>query len=61
MASNLKNLSDYSDKNLTDMGKKKFAIVVSEWNEEVTESLYQGAYETLIANGVTKENIIKKI
>lgn len=61
MASNLKNLSDYSDKNLTDMGKKKFAIVVSEWNEEVTESLYQGAYETLIANGVTKENIIKKM
>ncbi|KOF04513.1 6,7-dimethyl-8-ribityllumazine synthase [Roseivirga seohaensis] len=61
MASNLKNLSDYSDKNLTDMGKKKFAIVVSEWNEEVTESLYQGAYETLIANGATKENIIKKM
>ncbi|WP_421977598.1 6,7-dimethyl-8-ribityllumazine synthase [Roseivirga seohaensis] len=61
MASNLKNLSDYSDKNLTDMGKKKFAIVVSEWNEEVTESLYQGAYETLIANGASKENIIKKM
>lgn len=61
MASNLKNLSAYSDKNLTDMGKKKFAIVVSEWNEEVTESLYQGAYETLIANGATKENIIKKM
>ncbi|KYG83705.1 6,7-dimethyl-8-ribityllumazine synthase [Roseivirga echinicomitans] len=61
MASNLKSLSDYSDKNITDMGKKKFAIVVSEWNEEVTESLYQGAYETLIANGVSKDNIIKKM
>lgn len=43
------------------MSKKKFAIVVSEWNEEVTESLYQGAYETLIANGVSKGNIIKKM
>ena len=43
------------------MGKKKFAIVVSEWNEEVTESLYQGAYETLIANGVSKDNIVKKM
>lgn len=61
MASNLKNLSDYSDKNITDMSKKKFAIVVSEWNEEVTESLYQGAYETLISQGASKENIIKKM
>jgi len=61
MASNLKNLSDYSDKNLTNMADKKFAIVVSEWNEEVTESLYQGAYETLIAQGATKENIVKKM
>jgi len=61
MASNLKNLSDYSDRNITDMSKKKFAIVVSEWNEEVTESLYQGAYETLISQGANKENIIKKM
>lgn len=43
------------------MSKKKFAIVVSEWNEEVTESLYQGAYETLISQGASKENIIKKM
>uniref|UniRef100_UPI004048DB27 6,7-dimethyl-8-ribityllumazine synthase n=1 Tax=Roseivirga sp. TaxID=1964215 RepID=UPI004048DB27 len=60
MASNLKNLSDYSSKNMADMSKKKFAVIVSEWNEEVTESLYQGAYETLVANGVAKENIIRK-
>ncbi|MFT6971878.1 MAG: 6,7-dimethyl-8-ribityllumazine synthase [Roseivirga sp.] len=60
MASNLKNLSDYSSKNIVVMGNKKFAVIVSEWNEEVTESLYQGAYETLIANGVAKENIIRK-
>ena len=60
MASNLKNLSDYSSKNVADMSKKKFAVIVSEWNEEVTESLYQGAYETLVSNGVAKENIIRK-
>jgi 6,7-dimethyl-8-ribityllumazine synthase len=60
MASNLKNLSDYSSKNVADMSKKKFAVIVSEWNEDVTESLYQGAYETLVANGVAKENIIRK-
>ncbi len=60
MASNQKNLSDYSQKNIKDISQSKFAIVVSEWNEEVTEALYQGAYETLLGNGATKENIIRK-
>ncbi len=40
MASTIKNLSDYSNKNLIDIDDKKFAIVVSEWNDQVTESLY---------------------
>jgi len=60
MASSLKSLSDYSSNNLTDVSSKKFAIVVSEWNEEVTESLYSGAYQTLLQHGVQKENIIRK-
>lgn len=59
MASNLKNLSDHSGKNMKGLQDKKFAIVVSEWNEEVTESLYNGAYETLLENGIPKENIQK--
>ncbi|WKK76502.2 6,7-dimethyl-8-ribityllumazine synthase [Marivirga salinae] len=59
MASNLKNLSDHSGKNMKGLQDNKFAILVSEWNEEVTESLYNGAYETLIENGIPKENIQK--
>jgi 6,7-dimethyl-8-ribityllumazine synthase len=59
MASNLKNLSEHSGKNMKGLQDKKFAIVVSEWNEEVTESLYNGAYETLLDNGIPKENIEK--
>ncbi|WP_296623260.1 6,7-dimethyl-8-ribityllumazine synthase [Marivirga sp.] len=59
MASNLKNLSEHSGKNMKGLQKKKFAILVSEWNEEVTESLYNGAYETLLENGIPKENIQK--
>ncbi|WKK82719.2 6,7-dimethyl-8-ribityllumazine synthase [Marivirga arenosa] len=59
MASNLKNLSTHSGKNMKGLHDKKFAIVVSEWNEEVTESLYNGAYESLIENGIPKENIQK--
>ncbi len=39
---------------------KKFAIVVAEWNEEITEPLFEGAHAALIALGVKKENIIRK-
>ncbi|MBL3654997.1 6,7-dimethyl-8-ribityllumazine synthase [Fulvivirga sediminis] len=60
MASSQKNLSDYSSKNIQDISNKKFAIVVSEWNDEVTEALYSGAYETLINNGADRNNIIRK-
>jgi 6,7-dimethyl-8-ribityllumazine synthase len=41
-------------------GKKKIAIVVAEWNEEITEALYQGALDSLVENGVKRENIIRK-
>ncbi len=60
MASSVKNLSDYSSKNVKDISESTFAIVVSEWNEEVTEALYQGAFETLVGHGAQKSNIIRK-
>lgn len=60
MASSVKNLSDYTSKNVKDISKSTFAIVVSEWNDEVTEALYQGAFETLVSHGAKKENILRK-
>lgn len=61
MASSEKNLSTYSNVNLSaSLSGKKVAIVVSEWNTEITEALYEGAYSTLIEKGLKKENIIKK-
>lgn len=60
MASSSKNLSEYSSKNIQDISNKKFGIIVSEWNEEVTESLFSGAFQTLIQNGAVKKNIIRK-
>jgi 6,7-dimethyl-8-ribityllumazine synthase len=47
-------------KSKVNLSKKKFAIVVAEWNEEITEALYDGAYSSLIANGAKKSNIIRK-
>jgi 6,7-dimethyl-8-ribityllumazine synthase len=47
-------------KSKTDLTKKKVAIVVAEWNEEITEALYAGAVASLVDNGVAKKNIIRK-
>ena len=60
MATSLKSLSAHSSKNVQDISDKTFGIIVSEWNEDVTEALYSGAYQTLIDNGAKKENIIRK-
>ncbi|HEY3430241.1 MAG TPA: 6,7-dimethyl-8-ribityllumazine synthase [Cyclobacteriaceae bacterium] len=42
------------------LSNKKFAIVVAEWNEDVTGALYEGAVASLLAHGVKKKNIIRK-
>ena len=34
-----------------------FSVIISEWNPEITEALYRGCVETLIAAGCTKEHI----
>ena len=59
MSSADKNLSEFAANNLPDISNKKFAIVVSEWNETITGALYEGAYNTLLAYGAKEENIIK--
>jgi 6,7-dimethyl-8-ribityllumazine synthase len=57
MAGTLKSVSGKSKINLS---KKRFAIVVAEWNDDITEALFQGAYDALISLGVRKSNIIRK-
>jgi 6,7-dimethyl-8-ribityllumazine synthase len=42
------------------ISKKKFAIVVAEWNEDITEALYEGAVSCLLNHGINKKNIIRK-
>ncbi|MFN3800827.1 6,7-dimethyl-8-ribityllumazine synthase [Belliella pelovolcani] len=60
MATNLKSLSQYSEKNIVDISNKKFGIVVSEWNDQITESLFSAALETLLKHGAKKDNIYRK-
>ncbi|GAB3932675.1 6,7-dimethyl-8-ribityllumazine synthase [Larkinella terrae] len=59
MASELKNLSVFSTDNLPDIRHRRFAIVVAEWNAEVTEALFEGAYQTLLQYGALTENIVR--
>ncbi|MCK5169011.1 MAG: 6,7-dimethyl-8-ribityllumazine synthase [Bacteroidales bacterium] len=60
MATNLKNLSDYDIKSAPSAKEMKFGIVTAEWNEEITNALLKGAYDTLIKHGAKEENILKK-
>ena len=47
MSSLQKNLSNYKFSNVPDGEGLKFAIIVSEWNSEITENLYKGTRVTL--------------
>ncbi len=59
MATENKNLSNY-DKNITPNAKDfRFGIVVSDWNDEVTEGLYNGAFAALTDCGALADNITR--
>ncbi len=58
MATQLKNLSDFSHTTVPDASPYKFAIAVAEWNAEITGSLYNGALEKLLAYGAKEEHIL---
>jgi 6,7-dimethyl-8-ribityllumazine synthase len=59
MAGNLKSVEG-AGKIKGNLSKKKFAIIVAEWNEVITEALYEGAYKGLIDLGVSAKNIERK-
>jgi 6,7-dimethyl-8-ribityllumazine synthase len=47
-------------KSKVNLSRKKIAIIVAEWNEEITEALFEGAFQSLRDHGVKKSNIIRK-
>lgn len=59
MSSADKNLSVFTTEGLPDISNKRFAIIVAEWNNEVTEKLFEGAYQTLITYGAIAGNIVR--
>lgn len=59
MSSADKNLSVFATNELPDVSQKRFAVVVAEWNTDVTKALFQGAYDTLLHYGAVAENIVR--
>ncbi len=59
MATANKNLSSYDKTTIPNAKDLRFGIVVSEWNEAITEGLYEGAMAALLDCGAKAENIIR--
>jgi len=57
MATQLKNLSDFSDITIPSAKGYKFGIVVAQWNAGVTGALLNGAYKLLTDNGAAEADI----
>ena len=39
------------------LGRQRYAIIVADWNSEITYAMAQGAIDTLVKHGVNEENI----
>ncbi|MEO0504658.1 MAG: 6,7-dimethyl-8-ribityllumazine synthase [Bacteroidota bacterium] len=53
------NLSEYNKADLPDAANLRIGLVVSEWNENITENLYKGAEAALLDCGAQKDNILR--
>ena len=51
------NLSEFDQKNIPYSDQATIGIVVSEWNQNITENLFKGAKKTLQKFGVRESNI----
>ena len=58
MATANKNLSQYNKEAIPSAKDFRFGIVVSQWNDNITSALHQGAVDTLTDLGATIDDII---
>ena len=60
MSTTLKNLSDHGPTQVPSAAGMRFALLVAEWNTEITESLAKAATTTLLKYGANEEDILCK-
>lgn len=59
MATKNTNLSSYDKATIPNAESFRFGIVVSEWNDKITEGMFAGAVEALVDCGAKEENITR--
>jgi 6,7-dimethyl-8-ribityllumazine synthase len=59
MATANNSLSQYDRSKVPDGKNIRIALIVSEWNQEITEALFQGAKNTLVDHNVSLRNIVR--
>lgn len=60
MATKYQNLSEYNSEKMPEkdvVAKQSYAIVVADWNPEITMAMLDGTYKTLIKNGANENRI----
>lgn len=57
MATENKNLSQYDKKKIPNAESMRFGIVTSDWNDDITHAMRNGAIKTLMDCGAYEENI----
>ncbi|MFN7675381.1 6,7-dimethyl-8-ribityllumazine synthase [Flavobacterium sp.] len=60
MATANKNLSQYDKNTIPNAKDFRFGIVVSEWNDHITNGLYTGAEAALLDCGALPDNIVRQ-
>lgn len=60
MATGNKNLSNYDKSTIPNAKKFRFGIIVSEWNNHITNGLYSGAEIALLDCGALPNNIVRQ-
>ncbi len=60
MTEKKKNLSEFTPFEFSSAQDTEIGIVVSEWNDRITDSLLKGAQECLLEHGIPAENIVVK-
>jgi len=60
MATAEHHLSDYDPTSVPSGAGRRFALVVSEWNKEITDALREGARATLVKHGVSAGDIVEE-
>ena len=60
MTEKKKNLSEFTPFEFSSAQNTEIGIVVSEWNDRITDSLLNGAEESLLEHGILQENILVK-